>query len=499
MQLDENTLNAYINEAIREELNENIFGQDKLRYRVDFNAMDELVGEPAKADLIRKALNGGEKMLKKRGINPDVLKTAKSALSKGTFGEEDGFSVRGGLRVGHMNQDERQRNNFIKALRNLGYSNQQIHDAIVKSMKTFNGPIYLGTNETGQFIPYTYKKNRKGKAKGDLVNAFEDLWKNLDDAIIHPENYPEPEDDNSSEENSGGWDWLDGAKEKGKNWFEKITNGVGSGELVQPDDNDKNVDWSNPQGINYDYHDDERRHGPNSPSVVDDAPDNAAAQTGDGTNLAQTQSKAAPASSSQEPGDKSHFPWDDMDTKDIQWSSKKQQATPQTAQRLAKQPQAANTNIVTNSTEKIKNNNELNVPTNAGQEKQIPAQKPETAEQTPTKTAGNDTRNQLTSQGPNQPQFQLSQNGSIINKNTQTVSQTLVQNTINNMGKEALDSGKQLKEKIKTIRLLSTRMQGNLYKFAEEGKVTMDQAKSGAGKIKQAEQNIIQQLSGYEN
>lgn len=513
LQLDENTLNAYINEAIKQELNEDIFGQSKLRYRVDFNAMNEAVGEPAKADFINKAINGGEKVLKRLGINPDVLKTTKSALNNGTFGEEDSFdfSFKDGIRVGHVNQGKRQRNNFVKALRDLGYSNQQIHDAIVKSMRTLNGPIYLGTNETGQFIPYEYKKNRKGVAKGDLVKAFEKLWNNLDDAIINPENYPEPEGDGGSpEKDSSGWDWLDGAKEKGKNWLEHLLGGSGMGsELIMPDNNDKNVDWSNPQGINYNYEDDERRHGPNAPSVVDDGSSNTSYQASTGNDGTTAQQNSSSTHPTQTTAARNDFPWDTMSDADIQWTSPEQQTQTRLVQNTTAQTRNVTKPTNTTTAQRVSSSTAPKNSENAGDNttlstasstpKQVIAQQARTAEHTPTKTTNNGTNGQTVNSGIRPNQFWPTQKETGIKKPEQTLTQSLVQSAISNMGKAALNKEKPLKERLENVNLLSTRVRDNLYKLAREGKMTMDQAKYGAKQIKQAEKTIRQNLPGYEN
>ena len=293
--LNERTLNAYISEAIRQELAERKmpgqrffmarpFVDDNLRYRVDFKALNELVNGPENIGFSTGVNAVGDKA--DSGLNlPRVLQTSKARLERGTFGDEGFFMHRGKVHApGHIGQRQRVRNSFIAVLRNMGYSNQQIHDAIVESMTNFNGPIYLGTNETGQqFIPFknedTGKKRRK---RNELKDAWQDLWDNVDDAIHHPELYPDDARgfnmrkfqknlrkgkdivQNGSEKGMGiitkGWNWTKDKINQGLEYIDAKGGGNNNGNengsggkqdgYIKPSQDDYNRNWNDLSRIN---------------------------------------------------------------------------------------------------------------------------------------------------------------------------------------------------------------------------------------------------------
>ncbi len=197
LQLDENTLNLYITEAIKKELDEGIF-RGKLRYKVDFQGM----GRPAHPLTWSNASNAGKGALEigKRAIEgvlsgefdfSGIKFTSKEAqqLENGTFGE--GMSMKGNLNPLNYFDDEkdtkfsdffshqtRMDKLFFQTLRNIGYSDKQIYDALQKSIQTGNGPIWVGEcNRDGvTFVPYGPKHQKKPltkllKSDQNIMNA----------------------------------------------------------------------------------------------------------------------------------------------------------------------------------------------------------------------------------------------------------------------------------------------------------------------------------------
>ena len=131
LQLDENTLNAYINEAIKQELNEAI--------KVDFDSL----GEPVNPKWNRSWLTNNR--------NYFNLDKQKEALAAGTFGK-------GGL-FGRAPKDA------IQVLKDLGYSDEQIRSGIT------NGAIRSGKlTDTNGFIKYDRQKKQNRKT-GNLMAA----------------------------------------------------------------------------------------------------------------------------------------------------------------------------------------------------------------------------------------------------------------------------------------------------------------------------------------
>lgn len=132
LQLDENTLNAYINEAIKQELNE--------ATKVDFDKLDQLVGGPK-----------NPKTNHFLGWNVDKL---KKKLSNGTFGKYDGIfnRFRGPKAV-------------IDLLKDLGYDDEQIRTGIK------NNVIRVGKlTDTNGFTKYDNRK-RQNRRTGNLLTA----------------------------------------------------------------------------------------------------------------------------------------------------------------------------------------------------------------------------------------------------------------------------------------------------------------------------------------
>ena len=156
LQLNENTLNAYINEAIRQELNE--------AFRVDFEKLGTPTG-PVK--------NGwGFARLYTR---PE---RAKKAMASGTYG-----------RTGMMTPKE-----FVNDLKALGYDTEQIQNGIQ------NGAIKIGRNfgsgPAQQFLPHNNlrKQNRRDARLRTAAGM-----------PVSNSQSNKTQDDNQTETNNGGF------------------------------------------------------------------------------------------------------------------------------------------------------------------------------------------------------------------------------------------------------------------------------------------------------
>lgn len=526
LQLDENTLNAYINEAIKQELNERlrIFTQEKLRYQVDFGLMEQCVGKPYNLTIweeIKKSVGGLaqntiEKLSKEFfGVDFDTSREIREKLEHGTFGEES-FVSTGNL--SHYGQKERQRAAFIDALRGIGYSDKQIHDALQyswdKCITPEEAPIRLGNFDEGnnEFVPLKPKKADK---------AWEEFLDNSGDSIINPKE-DEPKEDVIR-------DFLDRTKkiwEAGGGLIQKVKNGFdnmidwgkqtfggkdGNVELVTPEDNDKNINWDDLTTIPdtdfssdyqplYDKPDLDDDAGQSSgaasnagrtpsaeESFADTGGDTSTVQdvktsgTGNGagsktaqptTGEAQQPTVTAPA--------RTEFPWDSMPESQIKW-------TP------VRQPQKRQNTVKTNQTATKGETGKAPV-TPVSTNQATGAQT--THQNTASSTSKNATEKQPLRLNPgNMPHNKVVQKSKpILRPQTQTIAQS----AINNMSKEALNNEKSLKERLKNINFMSNRVQANLYKLADEGHMTIDQAKAEASKIRQAEKTIKQNLKSYE-
>ena len=128
LQLDENTLKAYINEAIRQELTEAI--------QVDFNSLGPAEGPQRTTSWNRRYFN---------------LDKQKQDLEAGTFGKSGWF--------GRTSKDA------ITVLKDLGYSDEQIRKGIS------SGAIRTGKlTDTNGFTKYDRQKKQNRKT-GNLMAA----------------------------------------------------------------------------------------------------------------------------------------------------------------------------------------------------------------------------------------------------------------------------------------------------------------------------------------
>ena len=136
LELNESTLNAYITEAIRQELSE------RTRYNVDFDKL----GNPGGNDL-----EGMSRRVRNK-FNKKYRKASKKMGEKGYHS----------------------RSKTIKKLRELGYTDEQIAQAIK------SGAITPGKFENGKFKPHTGRKlkrktKRLAKADDDINSRYQDL------------------------------------------------------------------------------------------------------------------------------------------------------------------------------------------------------------------------------------------------------------------------------------------------------------------------------------
>ena len=159
LKLDENTLNIYLTEAIRMELNEGIF--KGTTYRVIFPKM----GIPHNMPKITKAIKNGKNFW---------------FLCNGSFGSTTVINLRNIIKGG----DEIALD-LVNALRDLGYSDEQILDGII------NGAVQAGKWDGDNFTPWPEKKQRKRLA--DVLWAAEDVA-NLGIARFGTDNLNEWED-----------------------------------------------------------------------------------------------------------------------------------------------------------------------------------------------------------------------------------------------------------------------------------------------------------------
>ena len=212
LRLDENTLNKYITEAFKQELKQNLFERKKIktsnaRYRVNFEEMSELVGPPKRLlkfsnmwGQTKRELYDAYKEI--TGNEVETVQKLADQLKTGKFGREEGFVDWRNMRFSHRNHEERMREKFIKTLSDIGYSNQQIHDALNKTYLTGNnGPFYLGyEDEEGRFqiLP-----------EDEAKEAVDALMHSVGDEIRFPDQYPDEEFG------------LDNIYEKGKEFIEK--------------------------------------------------------------------------------------------------------------------------------------------------------------------------------------------------------------------------------------------------------------------------------------
>ena len=157
LQLDENTLKAYINEAIKQELNE--------AFRVDFEKLGTPTG-PVKSGWGFARLYTSPKR-------------AKKAMASGTYG-----------RTGMITPKE-----FVNDLKALGYDTEQIQNGIQ------NGAIKIGRNfgsgPAQQFLPHNNlrKQNRRDARLRTAAGM-----------PVSNSQSGKTQDDNQAETNTGGFD-----------------------------------------------------------------------------------------------------------------------------------------------------------------------------------------------------------------------------------------------------------------------------------------------------
>ncbi len=227
LQLDENTLNAYINEAIRQELNEDWdwlpFKRRKksngglkwsdVNCKVNFAAL----GKPKRKKISDGGFNDIEnwskEQLRKWGVEPSSIFYQKTynALAEGSFGmpknEEKslgrqifdwGLKTTTGFELpGSKNENILLPELFIGTLRKLGYTDRQIHNALLVSWKytkeemSSDCPIQVGTFKAGYFSPF---KDR------EIVKKILKNFLSFDDGIKYPEDEP---DDNENWDDRG--------------------------------------------------------------------------------------------------------------------------------------------------------------------------------------------------------------------------------------------------------------------------------------------------------
>lgn len=157
LQLNESTLNAYINEAIRQELNE--------AFRVDFEKLGTPTGPVKGGWGFARFYTSPEK--------------ARTAMSNGTYG-----------RTGVMTPKE-----FVNDLKALGYDTEQIQNGIQ------NGAIKIGRNfgngPAQQFLPHNSlrKQNRRDARLRTAAGM-----------PVSNSQSDKNQDDNQTETNNGGFD-----------------------------------------------------------------------------------------------------------------------------------------------------------------------------------------------------------------------------------------------------------------------------------------------------
>ena len=156
LQLNENTLNAYINEAIRQELNE--------AFRVDFEKLGTPTGPVKNGWGFARLYTSPER--------------AKKAMASGTYG-----------RTGMMTPKE-----FVNDLKALGYDTEQIQNGIQ------NGAIKIGRNfgsgPAQQFLPHNNlrKQNRRDARLRTAAGM-----------PVSNSQSNKTQDDNQTETNNGGF------------------------------------------------------------------------------------------------------------------------------------------------------------------------------------------------------------------------------------------------------------------------------------------------------
>ena len=160
LQLNERTLNAYINEAIHQELSEAL---NEARYKVDFDKMGKPKGMSSAEWAIRRK---GGKFVGGTKVGDAVLgKTQRrmNHLAQGDYG---------GAWNNFWGQSKK---HIIATLRELGYSDEEISQGLL------NGAIQAG-RYNGGFKPLKDRKNRKklrktAKKDDEIKKLYKAGWK----------------------------------------------------------------------------------------------------------------------------------------------------------------------------------------------------------------------------------------------------------------------------------------------------------------------------------